>query len=297
MRSRSAIPIRPRPTSPGSKVSAGSPPAWPSTNRPTFAPEANVRDQVKQAEGSALTSQQVQAGQKIMKAAIIDLEVEKGQFQAQYDKAQQLAGLYGGYVLSSDLSASGEKDVIESGTLTIRVPAASFDKMMAEARKLGDPKYENTSTQDVTAEYVDLKARVTNQQAYVNSMLALLARAKTIDEILQVQQTLSYAQQELEQLKGQLQYLENNTTYSTLTMNIYESGARPSGDREWGFVQSLKDALHNVVDAFSAVTRGLGWILPVAILLGIVAGIAYLIVKSVTRKNRQRRQDEVEKTS
>jgi hypothetical protein len=264
----------------------------------SMAPAADARQSGGQASvGVSLTSQEAQAGQKIMKNAILDLEVGKGEFQAKFEKAQQLAGLYGGYVLSSDSSASGDKDVIESGTVTIRVPAASFDKMMAEARKLGEVKYENTNTQDVTSEYVDIKARVTNQQAYVNTMLALLGRAKTIEEILAVQQTLTYAQQELEQLKGQLQYLESNTSYSTLTMNIYETGARPAAPGEWGFVQALKDALHNIVSAFNAVVRGLGWLVPILIILAIVGVIVYAIVKAATKKTRQRPREGEDKTS
>jgi hypothetical protein len=269
------------------------------TNESVLAtPVAAARDSSTQSSsGVSLTSQQAQAGQKIMKDAILDLEVAKGQFQSQFEKAQQLAGLYGGYILSSNSSASGEKDTIESGTVAIRVPVESFDKMMVEARKLGEVKYETTNTQDVTAEYVDIKARVTNQQAYVNSMLALLAKAKTIEEILSVQQTLAYAQQELEQLKGQLQYLENNTSYSTLTMNVYETGARPATPGEWGFLQALKDAVHNVVDAFSAVVRGLGWLVPIAIIVAVIAAIVYAVVKAATRKTRQRKQDGEGKTS
>jgi hypothetical protein len=263
----------------------------------SFAPAANARDQAQTSAGASLATLEAGAGQKIMKEAVLDLEVGKGKFQDQFDKAQQLASLYGGYVLSSNSSASGEEDIIESGTVAIRVPAASFDKMMVEARKLGDVKYENTQTQDVTEEYTDLKARITNQQAYVNSVLALLGKAKTIEEILQVQQTLTYAQQELEQLKGRMQYLEGHTSFSTLTMNIREIGAEVTTQSEWGFTQALKDAVHNVVRAFSAVVRGLGWLIPIVIILGVVAGIAYLIVRSVRRRKPQRPQDGGDKTA
>jgi hypothetical protein len=267
----------------------------------SFAPATYSGDKTTQSgAGVSLNSQEVQAGQKIMKTAVLDLEVAKGDFQTKFQKAQQLAGLFGGYVLSSNASVSSDEEQVKSGTVAIRVPVESFDKMMVEARKLdvdADPAYENIVTQDVTSDYVDLKARVTNQQAYVNTMLALLAKAKTIEEILSVQQTLTYAQQELEQLKGQLQYLESNTSYSTLTMNLYETGGRPATPGKWGFVQALKDAMHNVVDAFSAVVRGLGWLIPVIILVAIVGAIIYGVVRSATKKKRQRTKEDVEKTS
>jgi hypothetical protein len=267
----------------------------------SLAPSAYSGNKTTQSGGGvSLTSQEAQAGQKIMKTALLDLEVAKGDFQNKFQKAQQLAGLYGGYVVGSNASVSGDKEQVKTGTVAIRVPVESFDKMMVEARKLdldGEPAYESVDTQDVTSDYVDLKARVTNQQAYVNTMLGLLAKAKTIEEILSVQQTLTYAQQELEQLKGQLQYLESNTSYSTLTMNLYETGGRPATPGKWGFVQALKDAMYNVVDVFSAVVRGLGWLIPVLILLAIVGAIVYGIARSVTKKSRQRAKGEVDKTS
>ncbi len=262
------------------------------------APDAEYRDVGTQTGGASLKALEQDAGQKIMKEAILDIEVDKGSFQSRFDKAQQLAGLYGGYVLSSNSTASGDEDVLKSGTVSIRVPADSFDKMMAEAKKLGDVKYENTSTTDVTEEYTDLSAQITIAQTNVNAILALYAKAKTIDEILQVQQQLMYAQQQLEQLKGRMQYLEAHTTYSTLTMNIYEAGTEvvtPTG--EWGFVQALKDAVHNLVDAFSAVARGLGWILPILVVVGVLAGIIYATVKATGRRNRQSKKEGEDKTS
>jgi len=65
----------------------------------------------------------------------------------------------------------------------------------------------------------------------------------------------------LEQLKGQMRYLEEHTAYSTLTITLYEAGAATTPPDEWGFVKALKDAVHNLVNAFSAVVRGLGWII------------------------------------
>ena len=262
------------------------------------APEAEYRDVGAGNSGSSLEQLEQDAGQKIMKDAILDLEVEKGSFQKQFDKAQQLAGLYGGYVLSSNSTATGDEDVIKSGSVTIRVPADSFDKMMAEAKKLGVVKYENTSTTDVTEEYTDLASQITIAEANVNAILTLYSKAKTIEEILQVQQQLMYAQQQLEQLKGRMQYLESHTTYSTLTMNIYEPGTEVTPpEEEWGFVQALKDAAHNVVDAFSAVAKGLGWIIPVLVIVGILIGIIYVTVKVAGRKKSRKAGDEEGKSS
>lgn len=230
--------------------------------------------------------------QKIIKQGTLRIEIEKGGFDSAFDQAQLLATRYGGFVLSSSRyeSSSGDGDeTYMGGTVTISVAVDSFELAMSEARKLGDVQMDEINTQDVTQEYVDLEASIRNQQAYVDSLQALLARAKTMDEILQVQQILVYAQEQLEQLKGRMQYLEGRTTYSQITVSLYEAGAQvePPGEG-WGFVEALKDALHNVVDAFSAVARGLGWIIPVIIILGIIVGIAYPIARATSRRTKSK---------
>jgi hypothetical protein len=255
-----------------------------------YAPEASENYGIDQSVRGTLAALQAGTDQKIIANAQVEIEVEAGKFQQVFNQALLLADRYGGYVLSSDSYASGEEDSMKSGTIAIRIPASALDNALSDAGSLGELKNQSVQTEDVTEEYVDLQARITNSQAHVNALLALLAKAKTVDEILQVEQTLTYAQQELEQLKGRLNYLDEHTTYSTLTMTIYEAGAEVTLSSEWGFVQAIKDAVHNLVDAFSAVVRGLGWLLPVLVILGVIAYIIYRIVRAATRKNRAQAQ-------
>jgi hypothetical protein len=260
------------------------------TESTAYEPDASASNAIDQSVGGTLVALQTGTGQKIIANAQVEIEVGTGKFQTVFDQALLLADRYGGYVLSSDAYSSGEEDSMKSGTIAIRIPATSFDNALSDAGKLGEVKTQSIQTEDVTAEYIDLEARIRNSEANVNAILAVLAKAKTVDEILQVQQTLTYAQEGLEQLKGQLRYLDEHTSYSTLTMSIYETGVEVTPPGEWGFVQALKDALHNLVDAFNAVVRGLGWLIPVIVLLGIIAYIIYRIVRAASRRSRERAQ-------
>ena len=228
------------------------------------------------------------AGQKVISDAQMEIEVENGKFEAVFDQALMLADRYGGYIVSSGAHASGEDGGMKSGTIAIRVPAASFSRALADAGKLGEVKLQQIQTQDVTEEYVDLEARIANSEAHVQALLALLAKAKTVDEVLQVQQVLTGAQQQLEELKGRLRYLDEHTSYSTLALAVYETGAVITASTEWGFTGALKDAVRNLVGAVNAMVRGLGVLVPVLIVLGIVAYVIYRIWLSVTRRRRER---------
>ena len=229
------------------------------------------------------------AGQKVISDAQMEIEVESGTFESAFNQALLLADRYGGYVVTSSAYAGGAEEGMKNGSIAIRVPAASFSRALADAGKLGEVRNQQIQTQDVTEEYVDLEARIANSEAHVRALLALLAKAKTVDEILQVQQVLTGAQQQLEELKGRQRYLDEHTSFSTLALNIYETGTViTTTDTEWGFVGALKDAVRNLVGAVNAIVRGLGVLVPVVIVLGIIAYIVYRIWRSIARGRRER---------
>ncbi|MBN1319334.1 MAG: DUF4349 domain-containing protein [Thermoleophilia bacterium] len=247
---------------------------------------------VDEAVAGTLGGLQKGLDQKIIADAQLEIEVERGRFQTVFTQALLLADRYGGYVVSSASEASGEEDVMKSGVVAIRIPVGSFDNAVGDAGGLGELKNQVITTQDVTEEYVDLEAHIVIYEARVDAMLKLMEQAETIDEILQVQNVLTSAQAELEALKGRLRYLEEHTSYSTITMTIYEAGVEVvEEDEGWGVVSSLKAALHNFVDAFNAIVRGLGILVPVLIVLAILALIVYLIWRRAARNRKKRQQD------
>src|SRR5207245_330922 len=92
-------------------------------------------------------------------------------------------------------------------------------------------------------------ARLANEEAQRNAMIALLAKAQSVSDIIAVQNQLGQITGQIEQLKGQIQYIDHNVAFSTITVQITEAGApvttAPSDN--WGFVSALSDAAHNFV--------------------------------------------------
>ncbi|MCL5736236.1 MAG: DUF4349 domain-containing protein [Actinobacteria bacterium] len=259
-----------------------------SKNTPAMAP---VYDSATGAGGDVtaqLAELQQAGGQKIISDAQIDIEVKNGQFQNAFAQALLVADRYGGYIVSSSSQASGEEGSLKSGTIAIRVPSTSFDNALNDAAKIGDIKNRQVQTQDVTEEYVDLQARIINSKAHVQAVLALMAKAKTVDEILQVQQVLTVAQQELEQLEGRKRFLDEHTSFSTITMSIHEAGAVVVPATTWGITKAVKDGLHNLVDAFNAIVRGLGVLVPVLVVIAIIGYVIYRLWRAAVRRQRAR---------
>ena len=133
----------------------------------------------------------------------------------------QLAGSAGGWVVSSQSWRSGERNL---GSISFRVPVASFEGVMASLAGLAvEVTSQSTSSEDVTAEYVDLAARLKNLEATERQLLAIMERATDIADVLAVQRELTTVREDIEQAKGRLQYLENTAAMSLVTVSLEQS--------------------------------------------------------------------------
>ena len=126
-----------------------------------------------------------------------------------------LASSLGGWVIDSS------RDSGNFGSISFRVPVDSLDEAMARVRGLAVTiEAENSSSRDVTDQYVDLTARLRNQLATEQALLALLGRAETVDEALDVQSELSVAREQVERLQGQITLIEQTSAYSLVTVTL-----------------------------------------------------------------------------
>jgi hypothetical protein len=162
------------------------------------------------------------------------------------DAITRLAERFDGYVVSSQIS--GEEEEMR-GWISIRVPDESFDQALTEMRALAvRVKSENTSSQDVTQEYTDLQARLNNAEATEKQYLALLEKATDVQDILSIYQNLSQVRQEIEQIKGQMQYLERTASMSLISAYLEpQATAKPLVGAGWSALEALKAAVRGIV--------------------------------------------------
>jgi hypothetical protein len=211
--------------------------------------------------------------QRIIKTASVTLLVRKGTFQQRLQKAVMVAGSHGGFVSTSRTS----EDRLRSGVMVIRVPASEFEAAMGELKALGTVKAERESGEDVTAQFVDLQARLRNWEAQETVLLRLMRKSTSIEDSLKVQRTLQDVQLVIEEIRGQLRVLHDQTQFSTITLTIAESGkgaAQPK--KELTFFRAWHQAIHAIATVFAGVVIGLGYVIPLA-LIAVVGLLLWLI--------------------
>jgi hypothetical protein len=146
------------------------------------------------------------------------------------------------------------------------VPAHSFEAALADLKEIGVLRSEEVAGEDVTSDFVDLKARLRHWRAQERAFLGLLGRADTIGEILTVNRQLQEVQLTIERLKGNLRLLRDQTSLGTITVSIHEEGVAPE-EQESELAGAWGRAIEGAEDVLVAIVVGLGYVLPILVLL------------------------------
>lgn len=212
---------------------------------------------------------------KIIKTGDLSLKVEKAETAA--ESITNIAKLNKGEIANSYFSESSRG--IKSGYLTVRVPYQNFETVFNEIKKVATQVlFESANAQDITAEFIDLEARLKNTQAEEASFVALLNRSGKIEEVLAVTREIARTRGEIEQLEGQMRYLSSQTDMSTITVNVSEDVVIASASQDWRPWQTVKTSARQLITSGQNFIDGLiGFIIVVLPLLVIYALIIWLI--------------------
>ncbi|TNJ47088.1 DUF4349 domain-containing protein [Tamlana fucoidanivorans] len=107
--------------------------------------------------------------------------------------------------------------------LIVRIPTEQFQNTVDAISK--DVTYfdsKRISTKDVTEEFIDLEARLKTKKTLEKRYLELLDKAKTVEDVLNIERELSKIREEIEAKEGRIKYLQNKVSFSTLDIEFYK---------------------------------------------------------------------------
>jgi len=195
----------------------------------------------------------------------------------------------GGYAAGSQRAGAGEE---ARATIIFRVPAERWDQAMNAVRGLAtEVLAEESTTEDVTSQVVDLGARIRNLQATERALQSIMDRAEVIKDVLSVQAELTTVRGQIEQLASQKAHLEEQAAYSTLTVTFVLKPAPVLVEQQEGFdpateVDAASASLVGVLQgvATAGIWFGIVW-LPILVTLAIVTGIGAFVVRRFRRSS------------
>lgn len=241
------------------------------------APNESVRD------GGVVGDSDVASpsGQKMITHGSVRITVENPVESA--DEVTRIVSTAGGLV-SSRNEYVGTPSTPGRAELTLRVPAQRLDAVLADLKELGEARDTTISSTDVTQESQDLNARITALETSVDRLLDLLERADDTETLITIERELSHRQAELEGLKAQKRYLDDQVAMSTL--NVYLIAERDAPlDEPVNFWSGLQTGWDAFVGFWASVLVALGVLAPWLVLLGLIALGIVLIVKRASRRH------------
>jgi len=224
-------------------------------------------------------------GARVVKTGAMTLIVADGKVGAAVAKLQKLARDNRGYLSEQQTQELGDAP---SATLTMRVPVARFDAVIETIRSKGfgaKVVSVESSGRDITAEYADTAAQITSLQAARARYLTILNGARTIGEVLSVQQRIDGVQGQIDRLEGSRRVLANQSDLATLSLSVSEKeGERLIEGERSGFAK----AWHDAVDGFTSGVQALIAHSGRALLVLLVAAAALVVGRWAWRVARRR---------
>ncbi|HXF72725.1 MAG TPA: DUF4349 domain-containing protein, partial [Actinomycetota bacterium] len=172
-----------------------------------------------------------------------------------------------------------------AGTLVLRVEADRFREAMAALRGLGRVERLSMRGRVVTGEVVDLRARLRVALERRRTLEGLMERARTVRDVLRVQAALDRTLVEIEEIRAQLRALDRLTAMATIRLSLREEGEPLELTGGTATAPGVGSAVRHAVAGFFrvvfAVVVGLGYVLPIALVVGSVLGVGWLVARRV----------------
>ncbi len=259
------------------------------TEAPALAPAPGASDTASGADGEAQRDvarvdeqgNLVGGGPLIVRTGQLALEVAV--LDDALAAAEAAVASAGGYVAASQRSGDDET---ATASVTYRIPVGRWEATLAALRAIGAKVLaEQTSSEEVTSQVVDLGARITNLRATEAALQAIMEKATKIPDILEVQAQLTTVREEIERLTAQKQSLEERAALATLAVgfSLPPVVAVTQVREGWDPASDLDRAVATVVGLGQGLVSGAIWVaivlVPLLLLLGLGLGIAWLLVR------------------
>jgi len=198
---------------------------------------------------------------------------------------------YGGEITERETTTNKEGD-LRTARLLLRIPVGAFTDALADLEDAADLQSSNSGAEDVTTKVIDTQVRIRAQRRSLARVEELLDRAQSISDIIRIEGQLTRRQADLDSLVQRLDYLQNQTSMSTITVNIAlppkeKEEPKKEEPEEAGFLAGLEDGWKALKSFGTDVATLSGQVLPFAVVLLLLGGPLLLLVRRFRRSGTE----------
>ena len=205
----------------------------------------------------------------------------------------ELAEQMGGYVVSLNVYQSTYGDGLSAtyASTTIRVPAERLNEAL-DIIKEGtvEVRSENISGQDVTQEYTDLESQLRNLEAAEEDLREIMGSLTKAEDVLRVYENLRQVRQEIEIIKGRMQYFEQSARLSAISAELLpDVVSQPLQIWRWQPEGTAKEALQALIKALQFLANATIWIVIYALPVLLLLSIPFWVIRWIIIRRRARK--------
>lgn len=248
-----------------------------------YVSESETEDSViTQNVSGTITSKPV-SGRKIVKSATVSIRTKN--YDTFITELNEKIGQYGGYVESSEEFNHSTRSN-RNATMGIKIPAESLGRFLEELSAIGTVTSMSVTSSDITDSYISAESRIKALETEEKTLLGLLEKAESLDDVIKLQDRLSQVRSDLDALKAQKQSYDGMISFSEVALDISEvERVIEGGDSFFGEVkEKLLNNLYDLGDFFREFAINLIAALPYIAIVGVAAGVIVVIVKKAKKK-------------
>jgi hypothetical protein len=149
------------------------------------------------------------------------LTITTNDFDRARGSVEEILKRHHGYV--AEMNVNTPTGSARSFTATLRVPADQLDATLSDLRKLGRVESESQSGQEVTSQYIDLEARLTNARNTLERLTDILGkRTGKLSDVLAVENEIDRVRGEIERMEAERKNLANQVALATINTTVGE---------------------------------------------------------------------------
>lgn len=283
-----------------------------SANSVTYSNEEDYYSNGGSSDSDTMTEAQLGASVATNRKLIrtVNVDVETTEFDIFVSGLNTSIASLGGYIENeytyngSAYNKSGRD--MKRASFTIRVPEDKVDALLATIGGAGSITQKSTSTEDVTLNYVDTQSKKEMYLAEQESLLALLEKAESIEDIVYLTERLSQVRHNIESMESSLRVYDDLVAMSTVYLDLTEVEIytpvvieeKSIGDQiSEGFKANLMDVVFGIRDFFVNLIIVSPYIIRFFVIIGIIAGVIVIIVNVIkfNIKKSNKKKEEAKK--
>ncbi len=219
---------------------------------------------------------------KIIKTAEISFQVKN--YEEDIKALKKIIKSNDGFI-SNEKEKNSDTEI--RNDIVIRIQNKKFDKLVEEIMAIAAiVDYKNISAEDVTEDYVDLQTRLKTKKKVEERYEAILLKANSIYDILQVERELASIREQIEAVEGRLRYYNDRISYSTINLSVYEVLEYVPKSPDQRFSSKFKKALISGWRGLVNFFIGILYLWP----FWLIVGLAWWLTRRFIKRRKRRKQ-------